>query len=44
MPASRWHQLLVPAAQSWTAFEMQLAQLVEQLLLRAREARKRVSG
>lgn len=31
----RWHQLLVPAAQSWTAFEMQLAQLVEQLVLRA---------
>jgi len=35
--ANRWHQLLVPAAQSWTAFEMQLAQLVEQLVLRAHE-------
>ncbi|CAJ1419354.1 unnamed protein product [Effrenium voratum] len=33
--ANRWHQLLAPPAQSWAGFEMQLAQLVEQLVLRA---------
>eukprot|EP00913_Durusdinium_trenchii_P028179 g26421.t1 len=37
MQSSRWHQLLLPAAQSWAAFEIQLAQLVEQLVLRAQE-------
>ncbi|CAE7816212.1 Abcc1 [Symbiodinium microadriaticum] len=35
---SRWYQLLSPPAQSWAGFEIQLAQLVEQLILRAREA------
>ncbi|CAE7746653.1 unnamed protein product [Symbiodinium sp. CCMP2592] len=35
---NRWYQLLSPPAQSWAGFEIQLAQLVEQLILRAREA------
>lgn len=35
--SQRWNQLFIPPAKSWAGFELQLAQLVEQLVIKARE-------
>jgi len=37
LKSQRWNQLFIPPAKSWAGFELQLAQLVEQLVIKARE-------
>lgn len=37
MKSQRWNQIFIPPAKSWAGFELQLAQLVEQLVIQARE-------
>eukprot|EP00930_Biecheleria_cincta_P058935 TRINITY_DN44712_c0_g1_i1.p1 TRINITY_DN44712_c0_g1~~TRINITY_DN44712_c0_g1_i1.p1 ORF type:complete len:545 (-),score=129.91 TRINITY_DN44712_c0_g1_i1:68-1702(-) len=37
MKSQRWHQLFIPLPTSWAGFEFQLAQLLEQLVIKARD-------